>query len=147
MIDVDDTEEEESSEAWIDWYACRRGDGTRVYPDRQLFFEEGSLVSVDFHQVLDIHREGKKTERPDEDGKILPRCENCLFDSQWLCSPTCIQTIDSIRFFKLATRVLTFLVCQGKAPIGYTGKLSCLFEIISPRQSLLHIDDNVGVCV
>lgn len=159
VVDVEE-EEEESSEAWIDWDKCESkkaylftGDGIQIYPDKQLRFDNSSIISVDFHQVLDIHRAGRNTERPDEDGKILPRNLDILKElAARFTVFVCSYVHSDYRFEKVleacreSPHIHYILVCQGDGPVGYTGKLSCLGEIVSPEQSLLHIDDNIGVC-
>ena len=142
----------------VDQEQLRRGkcsvfntDGQFAFPQRLLNWGV-TIISIDFHQVIDVHRISsnhviRPTSRDNgialENRRAVQRL-GCRIQghvhSEWRKQQVARQSstlpIDKI------------VLCQEDA-VGWGGKLDCLRHLFDPetRSSLLHIDDRAQVCV
>lgn len=130
-------------------------DRNLAFPQRLLNWGV-SVISIDFHQVLDIHRVSKNREIrptwrdngiPQENRRAVQRLKDTGFKviitsyvhTEWRKRQVLNQS--------LTLPVDKIVICQEDA-VGFGGKLDCLRLLFDPdsRSSLLHVDDKAQVC-
>ena len=144
----------------IDWSSLRRkgfslfnNQGVEIEPRWKLRADRSTLVSIDFHQVLDVSRTSfKEVEKPSREGQIVPTNLRVLEELAQRFTVVVTSFVHTnwrkesvVEACRGNPHISYILICKGRAATGFSGKLSCLEEV-AQDQSFIHIDDNEGVC-